>query len=136
MPLWTLRGLRRGVVTTHYPARPDPFAELLATPPAFRPEALSRDLADRLVAVCPSRAVTRGNDELIFDVGACTACGRCRAEAPEAVTASGEFELAAAERAHLVKRIPLLAGAGRVKAARGAGPAPAGAAAIHDGEKA
>jgi hypothetical protein len=107
MPLWTLRGLRRGVVTTRYPARPDPSAQLLPTPPAFRPEALTIDLADRLVAVCPSWALTRSNDELIFDVGACTACGRCRAEAPEAVGESGEFELATTARAHLVKRIPL-----------------------------
>jgi hypothetical protein len=108
MPLWSLQGLRRGVVTTRYPARPDPAAAAPPTPPAFRPEALTRDLADRLVAVCPSWALTRSNDTLIFDVGACTACGRCRAEAPGAVTASGEFELATTDRAQLVKRIPLL----------------------------
>jgi ferredoxin len=107
MPLWTLRGLRRGVVTTRYPARPDPSAELLPTPPAFRPDALTRQLADRLVAVCPSRALGRDGDVLVFDVGACTACGRCRAEAPGATASSGEFELAATARAHLVKRIPL-----------------------------
>jgi dissimilatory sulfite reductase (desulfoviridin) alpha/beta subunit len=107
MPLWTLRGLRRGVVTTRYPARPDPSAELLPTPPAFQPGALTRDLAERLAAICPSRALARDGDVLIFDVGACTACGRCRAEAPEATTCSGEFELAATARAHLIKRIPL-----------------------------
>jgi hypothetical protein len=107
MPLWTLRGLRRGVVTTRYPARPDPSAELLPTPPAFRPDALTRDLADRLVAVCPSHALARDGDVLVFDAGACTACGRCRAEAPEATASSGEFELAATARAHLIKRIPL-----------------------------
>jgi hypothetical protein len=107
MPLWTLRGLRRGVVTTRYPARPDPSAQLLATPPAFRPDVLSRDLADRLAAVCPSRALARDGDVLVFDVGACTACGRCRAEAPQAASASGEFELATTARAHLIKRIPL-----------------------------
>jgi len=107
MPLWTVRGLRRGVVTTRYPARPDPSADLLATPPAFRPDVLTRDLADRLAAVCPSRALARDGDVLVFDVGACTACGRCRAEAPQAAGASGEFELAATARAHLVKRIPL-----------------------------
>jgi formate hydrogenlyase subunit 6/NADH:ubiquinone oxidoreductase subunit I len=45
---------------------------------------------------------------LIFDAGACTACGRCLEAAPEAVTPSGEFELAARDRGHLVKRIPLL----------------------------
>jgi hypothetical protein len=110
MPLWTIRGMRRGVVTTHYPARPDPSAELLPTPPAFRPEALAPDLADRLVAVCPSHALARDGHTLVFDVGACTACGRCRAEAPEAASESGEFELAATARAHLIKRIPLAGG--------------------------
>ena len=107
MPLWTLRGLRRGVVTTRYPARPDPSAVLLPTPPVFRPDALTSDLADRLVAVCPSRALGRDGDVLVLDVGACTACGRCRAEAPQAAEDSGEFELAATAREHLVKRIPL-----------------------------
>jgi formate hydrogenlyase subunit 6/NADH:ubiquinone oxidoreductase subunit I len=108
MPLWFIRGLRRGVVTTHYPARPDPSAAHLPTPPAFRPHRLDRALAARLCEVCPSRALRRVGDVLIFDVGACTACGRCRETAPEAVTASGEFELAATDRADLVKRIPLL----------------------------
>jgi formate hydrogenlyase subunit 6/NADH:ubiquinone oxidoreductase subunit I len=108
VPLWFLRGLRRGVVTTRYPVRPDASAAELPSPPAFRPEALTRDLADRLCQTCPSWALTRSGDELIFDVGACTACGRCREAAPQAVTASGEFELAATEPAHLVKRIPLL----------------------------
>jgi formate hydrogenlyase subunit 6/NADH:ubiquinone oxidoreductase subunit I len=108
VPLWFLLGLRRGVVTTRYPARPDASAAELPTPPAFRPEALTRELADCLCLTCPSRALTRSGDTLIFDVGACTACGRCREAAPEAVTASGEFELAATDPAHLVRRIPLL----------------------------
>jgi formate hydrogenlyase subunit 6/NADH:ubiquinone oxidoreductase subunit I len=47
---------------------------------------------------------------LIFDVGACTACGRCARVAPGAVTPSGEFELAATDRAALVKTIPILGG--------------------------
>ena len=112
MTLWFLRGLRRGVVTTRYPARPDASAAALPTPPAFRPEALTRALADRLAAACPSGALARDGDALVFDVGACTACGRCLAEAPGAATSSGEFELAATLPAHLVKRIPLLAGGG------------------------
>ena len=107
MPLWFARGLRRGIVTTRYPARPDRCAADLPTPPAFRAQRLDADLADRLSRVCPSRALRREDDTLIFDVGACTACGRCLQAAPEAVTASGEFELAATARADLVKRIPL-----------------------------
>jgi formate hydrogenlyase subunit 6/NADH:ubiquinone oxidoreductase subunit I len=107
MPLWFIRGLRRGVVTTGYPARPDPSAAHLPTPPAFRPGRLDRRLADLLCGVCPSRALRREDDVLVFDAGACTACGRCQEASPEAVTGSGEFELAATSRAHLVKRIPL-----------------------------
>jgi hypothetical protein len=107
MTLWFVRGLRRGVVTTRYPARPDPSAADLPTPPAFRAAAMDGALADRLVALCPSRALWRLADLLIFDVGACTACGWCSSEAPQAVSASGEFELAATSRSDLVKRIPL-----------------------------
>jgi len=107
MPQWFVRGLRRGVVTTRYPALPDPAAATLPGPPAFRPDALTRQIADELVQICPSRAFARSADTLIFDAGACTACGWCRQRAPEAVTFSGEFELAATDRAALVKRIPL-----------------------------
>ena len=114
MPLWFLRGLRRGVVTTRYPARPDSSAAALPTPPAFRPRLLTRQAADRLVAVCPSAALSRQDDMLVFDVGACTCCGRCAQEAaeaaPGAVTQSGQFELAATSRETLVKQIPILGG--------------------------
>ena len=120
MPLWSLRGLRRGIVATRYPARPDASAAALPTPPAFRPGALTREVADRLVGVCPSRALARSGDMLTFDAGMCTACGRCRAEAPGAVTASGEFELAVTGRDHLVKRIQLLGG--QVLASHEGGP--------------
>ena len=115
MPLWFARGLRRGVVTTRYPARPDSSAAFLPAPPAFRPRQLTRQTADRLIAVCPSTALSRpeeGDGEvgavLVFDAGACTACGRCAEAAPHAVTSSREFELAATARSALVKKIPLL----------------------------
>ena len=92
MPLWFARGLRRGVVTTRYPARPDSSAAFLPTPPAFRPRQLTRETADRLVAVCPSTALSRQDDVLVFDVGACTACGRCarrpRTRSPRAGSSS------------------------------------------------
>ena len=109
MPQWFIRGLRRGVVTTRYPARPEPSARDLPLPPAFRAGALSRRAADALVEICPSRALTRSGDMLLFDVGACTASGRCREHSPEAVTPGSEFELATTSRRALLKRIPLLA---------------------------
>ena len=108
MPLWFARGLRRGVVTTRYPARPDSSAAFLPAPPAFRPRQLTRETADRLIVVCPSTALRRQDDVLVFDAGACTACGRCAEAAPHAVTSSGEFELAATARSALIKKVPLL----------------------------
>jgi formate hydrogenlyase subunit 6/NADH:ubiquinone oxidoreductase subunit I len=56
----------------------------------------------------PGAALSRADDALIFDVGACTACGRCAQVAPCAVTPSGEFELAVTVRSALVKTIPIL----------------------------
>lgn len=111
--LWFLRGLRRGVVTTGYPTQPDSSAANLPTPPLFHAESLDRVLADRLSAICPSGALHRDGDTLVFDLGACTACGRCQEVGQGAVTASGEFELTATSRALLVKRIPLLREASR-----------------------
>jgi formate hydrogenlyase subunit 6/NADH:ubiquinone oxidoreductase subunit I len=108
MPLWFVRGLRRGVVTTRYPAKPDPAAAAVPTPPAFRPRELTRRDADRMVAACPRAALRRREDVLVFDVGACTACGRCAGVAPHAVTPSGEFELATSSRSALIKEIPIL----------------------------
>ena len=105
MPVWFLRGLRRGVVTTRYPDRPEPSAALLPSPPVFRSAALTAGVADRLAAACPSPALRREGDALIYDVGACAACGRCAAAAPEAVAPSGEFELAVTTRSGLIKRI-------------------------------
>jgi formate hydrogenlyase subunit 6/NADH:ubiquinone oxidoreductase subunit I len=110
MTLWFLRGLRRGVVTTHYPHRPDSSAALLPTPPSFRAEALSPQVAELLCEVCPSQALRLQGGALEFDVGACTACGRCEQAAPGVAVPSGEFELAVTDRAALVKRIPLLGG--------------------------
>ena len=113
MPLWFARGIRRGIVTTRYPARPDSSAADLPTPPAFRAAAIDARLADRLASVCPSQALRRDGVILVFDVGRCTACGRCQEAAPSAVTPSGEFELAARSRGHLVREILLAPGAGQ-----------------------
>jgi flavoprotein len=110
MPLWFARGLRRGVVTTRYPARPDDSAASLPTPPTFRSRLLTRDLVDRMIAVCPGPALSRRDDVLVFDVGACTACGKCAVAAPDAVTSSGEFELATTSRSALIKEIPIQGG--------------------------
>jgi ferredoxin-like protein FixX len=112
MAYWFLRGLRRGVVTTRYPERLDSWAARLPSPPIFHAELLTEDLAERLVALCPSRALWRDRSDLVVDIGRCTGCGWCAEAGEAAVEPSGTFELAATERQQLVKRIPI-GGGGR-----------------------
>jgi dissimilatory sulfite reductase (desulfoviridin) alpha/beta subunit len=105
---WFFRGLRKGVVTTRYPAQVDAWARELPSPPSFRSELLTETLADELVAVCPSGALRRENGTLVLDLGACTGCGRCYGEVARP---SREFELATTDRSRLLKRIPIGGGA-------------------------
>ncbi len=109
MAFWFVRGLRRGVVTTGYPKTPpERRATALPTPPVFRARTLTPARADELVARCPTGALRRDDAALVFDLGACTGCGRCLT--PGIAEPSGEWELAATSRADLIKRIPITGG--------------------------
>jgi hypothetical protein len=108
MAVWFLRGIRRGVVTTRYPAEAEASARFLPTPPVFDPRRLSGVIADAVADACPSGALARDGAFLVLDVGACSACGRCIAVAGGAARPSGVFELAATESSHLVKCIPIM----------------------------
>lgn len=110
MTLWFLRGIRRRIVTTRYPDRPEPSVQDLPTAPVFRADLLTGDLVDELARICPSRALSREADVLRYDIGACTACARCLAIAGPAARPSGDIELAATDRDHLIKRIPFSEG--------------------------
>jgi len=105
--LWFLRGLRRGIVTTRYPAAVDDWARTLPSPPAFRSALLTDELADRLQDACPSGALRHEGRELSVDLGACTCCGRCGEVCAAAVVDSGEVLLAARRRDDLIKRVPI-----------------------------
>ena len=77
MALWTLRGARRGIVTTRFPSRPEPEAAGWPAPPLFRDDEIGLDLALQMAAVCPSSALEVAGERLRLDLGRCTACGRC-----------------------------------------------------------
>ena len=104
---WFLRGIGKGIVTTRYPAGRDAWATGLPSPPRFRSELLTSELADRLVEACPTGVLRRDGVELILDLGGCSSCGRCAEVGGAAVVASGEFELASRERSALLKRVPI-----------------------------
>lgn len=107
MAFWFIRGLRNGVVTTRYPGSNDSLGLSLPTPPAFHTDGLDRQLAARLVQVCPNGSLRLEGPELVVDLGLCTACGRCMAAAPAVVHPSGAWELASADRRSLRKKISL-----------------------------
>jgi Ni,Fe-hydrogenase III small subunit/ferredoxin len=81
MSPWVLRGLRNGVVTTRWPARPDPYADGWRGPATVldpRP-AESADLP----ALCPTGAVAVTDGSVRLDQGRCILCGRCIAGRPD-----------------------------------------------------
>ena len=80
MSIWVLRGLRDGVVTTRWPARPDPYADGWRGP--ARPLAVSAP-ADGLDGLCPTGAISVAGTSVRVDQGKCVLCGRCVAERPD-----------------------------------------------------
>lgn len=82
--MWAVRGLRNGVLTTRWPARPDAYAGsipvaarvLPATGGNARPE-------PGLAALCPTGAIRQDSSgQVSLDQGRCVLCGRCVRERP------------------------------------------------------
>jgi hydrogenase-4 component H len=102
------RGSRVGVVTSTYPAFPEP------APPAYRGQVLLR--TDRCIGdgacarVCPSEAIiVTGDPEAGWtwrlDDARCVFCGLCATACPTtAIVISNEFELSVRIREDLVAR--------------------------------
>jgi hypothetical protein len=107
MAFWFYRGLRRGVQTTRYPEKIDPWARDLPSPPAFRSSRLTREVADELADACGTGAIRREDSDLVVDLGRCTGCGRCLELAGDAAVPSGAFLLATGDRQALIKRVPI-----------------------------
>ena len=101
MSPWVLRGLRDGVVTTRWPARPDPYAEGWQGPAAVldpRPAD-----ATSLASLCPTGAISApvGRD-VVLDQGRCVLCGACVRERPDVFGWSRGSASAALSRTALV----------------------------------
>ncbi len=77
--MWVFRGLRDGVLTTRWPARPDPYAEALRGVATVR----GRQVADT-AGLCPVDAIgTAADGSVRLDQGRCVQCGRCVAARPD-----------------------------------------------------
>jgi Ni,Fe-hydrogenase III small subunit/ferredoxin len=84
MSIWVLRGLRDGVVTTRWPARPDDYAGTWRGPARPLPAAVSSDPGPAVEALCPTGAIAAGRSGNVrVDQGKCILCGHCVTERPD-----------------------------------------------------
>ncbi len=101
---WMFRGLRNGVLTTGYPARPDPYGEAWRGAVRLRGSGVPAPGAARLG--CPTGALSEAPDGLRLDRGRCILCGRCVEAAPEALEWQAGAEVAALRRDDLLAPSP------------------------------
>jgi Ni,Fe-hydrogenase III small subunit/ferredoxin len=82
--MWALRGLRNGVLTTRWPARPDGYAAATRGPAMVLPGRAGAPVPTAS-ELCPSGAIQADPDGRIrIDQGRCIQCGRCVAARPDA----------------------------------------------------
>lgn len=73
--MWALRGLRNGVLTTRWPARPDACAAAGRGPAIVTVPRPAR--AAGLDGLCPTGAISSADGSVRLDQGQCVQCGRC-----------------------------------------------------------
>ena len=101
--MWALRGLRNGVLTTRWPARPDEYAAVSRGPATLAAGHVPADGAAGLTGLCPAGAISVTEaGQVSVDQGSCIQCGRCVAARPELFTWSAGPDQAALSRAGLV----------------------------------
>jgi Ni,Fe-hydrogenase III small subunit/ferredoxin-like protein FixX len=82
--MWVLRGIRNGVLTTRWPARPDEYAAATRGPATVLPRAASTASGgDTLGGLCPTGAISQHDRGIRLDQGRCIQCGRCVAARPD-----------------------------------------------------
>jgi Ni,Fe-hydrogenase III small subunit/ferredoxin len=82
--MWALRGLRNGVLTTRWPARPDEYAAAARGPATVLAGPAAAVSGDEAARLCPTGAITVDQSGAVrLDQGACILCGRCVAARPD-----------------------------------------------------
>jgi Ni,Fe-hydrogenase III small subunit/ferredoxin-like protein FixX len=81
--MWALRGLRDGVLTTRWPARPDEYAASARGPALVVAGQRAGDLS-ALTGLCPAGAISAAPAGGVrVDQGGCIQCGRCVSARPD-----------------------------------------------------
>jgi Ni,Fe-hydrogenase III small subunit/ferredoxin len=101
--MWALRGLRNGVLTTRWPARPDAYAAATQGPAMVLAWAPAVASGDDLARLCPTGAIGAASPGAVrVDQGRCIMCGRCVAARPDVFGFAAGPMHAALTRAALV----------------------------------
>jgi Ni,Fe-hydrogenase III small subunit/ferredoxin len=96
---WLFRGLRNGIVTTRYPARPE------RAPTGYRGRIAVLDgegASENLAGLCPTGAIQVKGGRVVLDRGRCILCGACVTGAPERFAFESDYETAVRRRSALV----------------------------------
>ncbi len=96
---WIARGLRRGIVTTRYPRRPEP------APDGFRGrvEVIEAGGAPaELESLCPTEAIRVAASDISLDRRRCILCGACVEAEPDRFRFVADYRTATRRRAALV----------------------------------
>ena len=95
---WITRGVRDGVVPSHYPRRPDGYGATFRAAIAVRSpgrDALGSDPPlDSVAVLCPTRAISIESGEVRVDRGRCITCGRCVNLRPDIFAFDADIEVA------------------------------------------
>jgi Ni,Fe-hydrogenase III small subunit len=108
---WIARGLRKGIVTSRYPRRPEP------APNGFQGSVRVLDAhgaPSELETVCPTGAISVREGELALDRGRCVLCGLCVAADPSRFAFVHDYQTAARGRWGLVVGEPPVAPLGAI----------------------
>ncbi len=101
--MWALRGLRNGVLTTRWPARPDSWAAATRGPATVLAGQAGAADGEDLARLCPTGAI--GADpagRVLVDQGRCILCGQCLAARPDVFGWSASPDRASLTRDGLV----------------------------------
>ncbi|MCL4313525.1 MAG: ferredoxin [Actinobacteria bacterium] len=110
---WLTRGLRNGIVTTHYPRRKDGYGMYWrAAVQVCSSNSSAKSNLDGIVGVaadkfalerlCPTEAISVDGVGIFLDRGKCILCGACVAARPDLFAFEADIELAVLDRRMLI----------------------------------
>jgi Ni,Fe-hydrogenase III small subunit len=97
---WVSQGVRTGIKTTAYPAKPETAAGVSPGLPIG--ETYKEDESESLIARCPTQALSQGDGRTAVDYRRCVHCYRCERQVARPIDWSNGYEWASANGNHVL----------------------------------